>query len=462
MDNPEKIRLNNRDFLFTCGAFSTKVGDGDNRKFFPISFGSINQITINDSLFDPFIDVDLIVNTPSSLFENMPLYDFQFYANNRNSIAFNIEPADTSTLPKPYKDANKLQFFGTIWDSTVLAADSSLTQLTQFTLIDSAEAKLHETKVATVQEAVDSTVTVGENILNILTKTTNMPMGLFDTGDLRLNINYYFPVNSTVYEAINFLLPYNIGTSSKLPVQRLLRYNATTQSFDNKPVTDLFSFHGTEDYNLETFVLADNDGPSIPSFNTGISPVGPKPSLIIPNNNVNNLAYNNVNFNISNNDFVSVYVTNTTNPTNVNSFNYVDIVDAIADFDKSFIKPLWDFYGGSVRLNVDLDTSKINKQNYKVLTSVFDNSVNIKVAKSQLYNAFIFQNMFLTFTTDGQPYREPGKFINIQKNLEANNLGSAYERKIIGQWYVTEVKHIITREGTYKNVFQCVKPFINK
>ena len=97
-----------------------------------------------------------------------------------------------------------------------------------------------------------------------------------------------------------------------------------------------------------------------------------------------------------------------------------------------------------------------------MLTSVFDNSVNIKVAKSQLYNAFIFQNMFLTFTTDGQPYREPGKFINIQKNLQTNNLGSAYERKIIGQWYVTEVKHIITQEGTYKNVFQCVKPFINK
>jgi len=157
-----------------------------------------------------------------------------------------------------------------------------------------------------------------------------------------------------------------------------------------------------------------------------------------------------------------VYVSNTTNATGLNSFEYVDVEEAIVDFNKNIIEPMASHYGGEVRLNVDLDTSKINKQNYKVLTSVFDNSINVQVAKSQLYNAFIFQNMFLTFTTDGQPYREPGKFINIKKKLDKVNTGSAFERKIIGQWYVTEVKHIITGDGKYKNFFQCVKPFINK
>jgi hypothetical protein len=464
MSNSETIKLNDRDFLFTCGAFSTKLNNKDTNapNFFPISFGSIDQIVINDSIFNPFIDVDLTVKTPVSIFENTPLYNFQFHANNRNSIAFNIEPVDTSTLNSKYSDANKLRLFGTISESDVVASDSSLTQITYFKIIDANEARLHETKISNVQESVYSGATVGSNIANILDIATGIKTGNFNRGDLKLNFNYYFPINSSAYDAINFLLPYNIGTVNTLPTQNFLRYNTTTQLFDNIPVTDIFTKLDQADSNLETFLLADNDGTTVQELNTGASPEGPQPDFIASTNKINNLAYNNVSFNIANNDFVSIYVSNTTNPTNVNSFTYVDVETAINDFDKNIIKPMASHYGNDVRLNVDLDTSKINKQNYKVLTSVFDNTINVKVAKSQLYNAFIFQNMFLTFTTDGQPYREPGKFINIKKNLDKVNTGSAFERKIIGQWYVTEVKHIITGDGKYKNFFQCVKPFINK
>ena len=464
MANSETIKLNNRDFLFSCGAFSAKLNNQDknNPNFFPISFGSIDRIVINDSIFNPFVDVDLTVKTPASIFENTPLYNFQFNANNRNSIAFKIEPVDTSKLDTNFKNANTLQLFGTIQDSDVIVSDSSLSQLTFFKIIDANEARLHETKISNIQECVDSSITVGENISNIITKVTSIKTGEFNMGDLKLNLKYYFPINSTVYEALNFLLPYNIGTVNTLPTQNLLRFNSTTQLFDNIPITNIFTKLDRAESNLETFLLAENDGVGIQELNTGISPGGPQPKFIASTNKVNNIAYNNVTFSIANNDFVSIYVSNTTHPTNVNSFTYVDVVTAIDDFDKNIIKPMASHYGDGIRLNVDLDTSKINKQNYKVLTSVFDNYINIQVAKSQLYNAFIFQNMFLTFTTDGQPYREPGKFINIKKRLDKVNTGSAFERKIIGQWYVTEVKHIITGDGTYKNFFQCVKPFINK
>ena len=76
-------------------------------------------------------------------------------------------------------------------------------------------------------------------------------------------------------------------------------------------------------------------------------------------------------------------------------------------------------------------------------------------------NSFVFQNMYMTIVTKGQPYREPGKFININKQQNLNT-GSAADRKLIGQWLVTEVQHIFTGTGTYTNIIQCVKPFINK
>ena len=115
------------------------------------------------------------------------------------------------------------------------------------------------------------------------------------------------------------------------------------------------------------------------------------------------------------------------------------------------------------RRNVDLDEHKLqkNKLNYKIINTNLNINLAVDVAKAQLYNSFIFQNMYMVFTVPGQPYREPGKFINI-KPLLLENTGTATERKLVGQWLVTEVKHVFTGDGKYNNIIQCVKPFINK
>jgi len=464
MNNGELIKLNNNDFSFTCGAFSNSIVNGTSTpQFFPISFGSVNEIVINDNLFDPFVDVELSLKTPGSFLENTPFVNFSFKSNNRNLISFSIEQKRGVTgEPQSHE---KFKFVGAICDSNVITSDTSLGELQTFKLIDANEASLRETKVSGRYEKIRGDISVSENIFNIINDVTgiNKDEELFRDSDV--NIDYLLPNHFNGYDAINFLLPYNVTTDNTIPVQCLVKYDYIKGTLLNVPITSPFTEANGPKTNLETFLLGDNrDIPfrALKDSDRDLSPQGPQPQYIPIDNKLNNIAYNNVTFGISNEDLLPCYVMNTTSPTNTNSFAFVDLEEEIKAFDENIIKLLADLYGDGVRLNVDLDTSKTDKNNYRVISSVFSNDINVKVAKSQLYNSFILQNMFLSFTTNGQLYREPGKFINITKDLSQNNTGSAFEKKIIGQWLITEVKHIITGNGLYKNLIQCVKPFVNK
>lgn len=468
MSSGEKIKLNNREYYFTCGAFSNNLvpdstgNFSDSPKVYPISFNFIHEITINDSLFDPFIDADIILKSPTNFLENTPLLDFEFFANNRSCISFNIQPVEFANSTSFNSKINTLKLFGTICDTDTVASDTNISQLQFIKLIDSNEVSLRETKMSSIKEKINTEKTISEHLVELVSNITGVtPPQTTLPGCI--SFDYLFPAEFSGYDMMNFLIPYNVVMyNNVLPIQCILKYNYTSDQLTNIPCIVPFLQPSEASSNLETFILGENKGPYIPKVSEGGSPSPPSPTFIPPDNKINNIAYNNVTFRISNEDLVSQLVMNTTSSTNSNSIAYLDIIDEIKAFNSNVVSNLSPIYGKNVKLNVGLDSSKINRKNYKVISSVFDNSTNIMVAKSQLYNSFIFQNMHLSFVTNGQPYREPGKFINITKSLSDNNTNSALEKKILGQWLVTEVKHIISGDGTYKNLIQCVKPFVNK
>lgn len=481
----ERIKINNRDFLFDCAAVSyrTQTTPGTNitglitpdktninATVAPIGYNIIQEIVINDSLFDPFMDGTITFKTTNNGIEAIPGVGFEFFSNNNNTIALKIEPEDTSTLTSSneVKKHNIIQFSGTICESSSYAPETGNSQLHYFKLQDVNESKLREIKVAAVGiPKVDGTQNIFFNIGNLLGKTINANInfnGLLGTGGASTGVgfNYTYPSHFNAFDALNFLIPYNISKVNELPVQNILKYDYTTKQFNCAPITQPFLTARQQSANLETFVLGEDESAQLPTLNQGIAPPGPSPDIVLPDNKLNNLSYNNVNYNIANNDLLPICVMNTINPLNIVSMVYIDLQKEIQLFDNNIIKQeLTRLYGNEVKLNIDIDESKLNKLNYKIVNTNLDINTAVDVARAQLYNSFIFQNMYMTFVVTGQPYREPGKFINIKKRL-LTNTGSAADRKLVGQWLVTEVKHIFSGDGTYKNVIQCVKPFINK
>lgn len=458
----DKVKLNGRDFKFNCGLYSSTLPDQP-AKYMPISFGNVQELTIIDNIFEPFISGEFSLNATGNFIENNPLLNFRFNSNNRNILSLNLFPSDVETAEKSTKLANTLYINGAIDKLSVAASDTGNTQLHTFEIKDANQVLLEEKKVANVYEKINTSITVAENIKQILTIGVgkNVVDGQYNNGTEKIDRDYVFPIYFNLFDAINFLLPFNLTAEDSLTSQLFLKFDYRTQQFKNFTISSIFANANKPENNLETFLLGSDDGPVLMGSTTG-GVQTPRAALIPKDNKVNNLAYNNVDFSISNEVLVPIMVSNTTDFTNSNLFTYVDLETEIENFQKRIIDKLKPLYTNDVKLNVDLDPSKIDRTNYRVMTSPFSNDLNVKVAKAQLYNSFVMHNMSLMFVTNGKPYREPGKFISIVKSPDSKSVNTPHEHKLYGQWLVVEVRHIITGSGSYKNVIQCVKPFVNK
>ena len=465
MSNFETITLNNRKFRFSCALISSSVNaqGGETSDMFPVGYNSVNKITVIDDLFNPFMSAEVVLKAPGNFSENSPNLKFRYTSNNRNLIGFYIEPEDTAELPEPNNKLNQLYLLGNIEDYNAVAESNNSAQFHFYQIVDSNQVLLEETKVSNVYEKVNTGITVSDNLKEIVKLGLGEKYvdGQFLASDTNIDRPYLFPIYFSLMDAINFLLPFNITEKSGLPAQMFLRYDYHGNQMKNFTLVDLFLQADNYENNLETFYLGANDGPRENSDQLGDVKF-PQSSFVPIQNSVNNLTYNNVDFKSSNEVILPMLVSNTTDPTNSNAFTYVDLKKEIENFQEKVITKLSPLYGSSVKLNIDLDQSKLNKQNYRVMTSPFSIDLNVKVAKAQMYNSFLMHNMSMTFVTDGQPYREPGKFITIGRESSDKVPDTIFSNKIFGQWLVTQVQHIITGDGKYKNIIQCVKPFINK
>jgi len=462
MNNEQNIiTLNNRDYQFNCVMTSTSLDKPDETNFLPIAFNNVEQIIIDDMMFDPFLDVTVSFNS-GYILDNVDLFKYNIKANNNNVCYLGLKPVIATDKSNDLSKLMSFNFIGVVNDIVAQDYENTLqTGRCAIKLIDEKEASLKERKVCKFLPTVDSGQPVGANIKTLLkTAIKECKFGDFEEGSVNLNTNYIYPIYYNFYDAINFLLPFNITEKEGLPMQTFLRYDTENHKFNNITITDAFLNFTKEEYNLESFSLGMQDGPSN-QFSTEDRPTSPITKLIPRENGIQSATINNVGFSITNDLFVPYMVSNTTNFTNTSQFKFVDLKPELDNFNNKIIKKMNQYYSNDIRLNVDLDASKVDKNNYKVITSPFNNDINVKVAKAQMYSSFIMHNMSMTIVTNGQLYRQPGKFINIVRPMDQKAKDNAYERKVYGQWLVTDVKHVIRNDGYYKNVLQCVKPFIN-
>ena len=98
-----------------------------------------------------------------------------------------------------------------------------------------------------------------------------------------------------------------------------------------------------------------------------------------------------------------------------------------------------------------MSNKKILAFDYKILR---DHNLLEEGITSMLYKSFIYDNTAVVFTTVGNPYRKPGRFIILNGGYEEDRNSSA-----TGYWFVIGVKHIFENE-IYSNEITAVKIFI--
>lgn len=100
------------------------------------------------------------------------------------------------------------------------------------------------------------------------------------------------------------------------------------------------------------------------------------------------------------------------------------------------------------------------KKEQKVLNNLFtlNNDAKIRAVKgrNQLYKNLIFLNNACTISVKGDTHRRSGRFFSLDRT--DNYFDNEFDQKILGQYFVVNVKHVISKE-TYKTEMLGVKPY---
>ena len=103
---------------------------------------------------------------------------------------------------------------------------------------------------------------------------------------------------------------------------------------------------------------------------------------------------------------------------------------------------------------ITLDKDKENNRNLKPTFSVYGDEEDISLRQTyglqKLLYIGLFQNACINFRTLGLSFREPGRFIGIDKpeGVESGD----FQDKFYGQWFVINVKHVFESEIYYNEI----------
>ena len=100
---------------------------------------------------------------------------------------------------------------------------------------------------------------------------------------------------------------------------------------------------------------------------------------------------------------------------------------------------------------INLDKDRENKNVNPRFSLAGDNPViRQKTGLHRLLYYGLFQNAAINFRTLGLSFREPGRFIAIDKTEGVED--GDFEDKFYGQWFVINVKHIFESEIYYNDI----------
>jgi hypothetical protein len=467
MSNNNIITLNNIDYHFGSFVKSSETillsgVDTDNRLSL-LQFAAYGGIGIVDSIFAPFSKLSFTLNVPNNGVENQS--NFIFKGNNRNQYSMIMARTDThSVFPvniNTLSDVQKgtiLSYNGIITNMVSIGQVKNGFSIQEIECGELIECLLKEKKIAQIIPAVDNAKTVSQNIADIL-KLVLPPDKVDDSSKNnsfskcteRFTSPFVYPVDFTAYDAIEFLLPFCLGKVKEVDTQLFLQYNNISGKFIlRSPLEDLLTFNVSERFNIGEQVG------DLPELSDTISRSN---GAYFAGNDINSYSFLDVGFNRSNTNYVNIKIINSSNPFQAGDLGYIKIEEEVNKFTSNILSNLQKNYTNGVKANIPLDSSKLGGDgalNYKVLKGPYERGQLERIARSQLNSLFVFENMTLFLTVPGQVYRTPGEFIEINRSTK----GGEFDKKLLGHWYITEVKHIIDSKGVYMNQLLCTKPFI--
>jgi hypothetical protein len=469
-----------------------------------LSKSSIRNITINDSIFDPFLKGSLtILNdgeslerlaTPKNVKELQPdadlLKGYTYRGDGRDLFYLEIIPVenvDESYGKLGDKFNNTFSFkniFSLIDDEQIFDGDN---ELKRFSFIDFDEKLLREKniffsttkllKTDIPMELLSNSereVPTGEclklilkdglfqNDINEIIFTQDGLTPNFDTGSSK--IFYSSPSSSTAYDDLMYIYDKHTTdkTSQDFSFLKKRYYDGQYELQSAKSKFDK-AFNKKDDtagkLNLEKLFITGGAGTG-----ENIIQSSKKSPSTIPyfgeKGNVLDFQFFNINSNISskknNTKIVHSY------SVGGKTFNFEqkdsNIVSAKNTFDANYVSNMKG-KDDSPSPSVVLNSTKITNLSYENIFSLYSEDEFIKKSQgiNKLLKNLLFTNIGVQLNVKGQMFRKAGNFFTLDRS--ENYVENNFDDKLLGIYFIVEVTHTFDSNNTYNNNIIAVKTY---
>ena len=469
-----------------------------------LSKSSIRNITINDNITDPFLKGSLTIlndgeslerlQTPKNVKEFEPdadiLKGYTYRGDGRDLFYLEIIPVENvdesyGKLGNKFNDAFSFKnVFSIVNDEQLFDGEN---ELKRFDFIDFDEKLLKEkniffssTKLLKTDKPVEllsnseREIPTGEclklilkdglfqNDINEIIKTENGETPNFDTGASK--IFYTSPSSNTAYDDLMYILEKHTTDKTGQDFSFLKKRYYDGQ-YELKSVKEKFdkAFNKDQDtagkLNMEKLIITGGAG----SGENIIQSSKKSPSTIAyfgEKGNVVDYKFFNINSDISskknNTKIVHSYSTNTKN-------FYVEqkdsnITTAKNTFDENYVSNMKG-YNNSPSPSVVLNSSKTTNLSYENVYSLYSEDEFIRKSSgiNKLLKNLLLTNIGVELTLKGQMFRKAGNFFTLDRS--ETYVENNFDDKLLGIYFIVEVKHIFNDDNTYNNKIFAVKTY---
>jgi len=479
--------------------------------------GAINELYVVDDIMDWFHHGYVTVNNPNDVIERaetiymsdyveeskkVNIRPYRFRGDGRDLLLLTFEPnliPETEGAQIPEKLNNMtytMKFLFTIYATEDVLTDTGksdkrqkmyfhdyryqmlLEKNTYYSTAKNTSTKGTKTRKTTnITQASDSdrSKSTGEIIQDILktslleSDTNNMFSYHWDFGGT--NMLYTSPSNYRAIDDLNYILDRHMASPGYDNQPCLLRLQRFTERWELLPITEYFNrthkgiMPGA--YQTEYFLLAHDSEPE----NNGIPPerktLGmdiktPEINYHFPDISIiNDYAFTEMNGSDCQQLLNSVIVHRYDKSSKQFGVDIPEhnIASVRNQFQQLFVNYTFGGIGGHGYTSWLSDTSREKNFNFQVQPSWAGDETSSYIAgrNKTLMSAFLLGNS-IEFTSRGETSRRAGVWIAIDR--DNNYIDNDYEKKVLGQYFVTRVTHKINPQGEYSNDILGIKPYL--
>ena len=408
-----------------------------------ISFtkSSVRGMTLIDNIFEPFMNGSISIANPFDFVEN----EYFIRGDGRDEFLIKFKPVE-----KGFKNEGFEHTFVIIDDSDTVNPLTRAENFKTFSLI--AKEAIAFTDMIPYGKVYSGKI--GDILKDIFKEVLGDEMvdeDNWESGDFELT--YYPPATFRYMDLIRYFLRLFYAKDDEIYVKGFIQYDDKSKKYRFDLLSKIFS--DNKKHEMEAFIVGDLitdisfDNPNNP-------PSGPEIGEYI--GGLKNIGYSTPLYNWNTNYFLNSLVIGYDNILGQQKIRKIDFTEIKKKWSKKFVDI---FKSNSGKVKPFAIKNNSTDQRYKRYKFPYPVEHGVKIVEAEIHNALTFYNLQLSFSNIGSTSRSSGKFIDIASGKKLKNDSDALksDEKILGRWYVTEIRHVFFAD-LYTNQIFATKTYI--